>query len=182
MATTLAGKLPTTAAIAFAALAVLTTGPTLIEIAERAEPADAGAYYTATFTGYAMGARYGASGAEVSIGHFAGHHPSYCPGDPSSWWPWYTHIRSTYPQGPFAHPGTGGTFYLTDFYLTDTGDPYCTMGNYWVDLYFGRHKRSWESCTCPGVGPGFCYTSAYVNHCNSATNYGIHYNTQYYKY
>src|SRR3990172_6205079 len=102
--------------------------------------AGAGAYYYGTFSGYAMGNRYGASGQEVSIGYFANHHPSYCPGDPSAQWAYGTHIKATNSQGPFRHPGTGGTFYLTDFYLYDIGDLTCSMGNYWADLYFGRHK------------------------------------------
>ncbi len=134
-----------------------------------------------TFTGYAMGNQYGAAGVEVAVGHFANHSPTYCPNDPAAPWPFGTQITTASQQGPFHNPSSGSSYYRYTFYLEDTGDTSCSMGNYWADLYFGRHKRSSEPCYCGGVS-GYCYTSTVVNHCTDATNYGAPTNVLYRRY
>lgn len=128
--------------------------------------------YAAWHTGYAMGNRYGAAGIELLRGDFANHSPSWCPNDPAAYWQFGTYIREDQSITLPLQTYPGGTAY-TYFRLEDIGDPYCTQGNYWVDIYFGRWKLPSQQCCCPGViCPGFCYNSNYNNSCTWATDFG----------
>lgn len=122
-------------------------------------------------TGYAMGNLIGGGQVEVVQGDFASHHPSYCPGDPAAWWPYGTWITTVGSVGPFHNGSNGTTYYTSNFYLYDVGDPNCLEGNYWADIYFGRYKLSYQACNCSGSPSGTCYNGV-VNHCNDASNWG----------
>lgn len=127
------------------------------------------ASYSGWFTAYAMGNQYGGAGVEISQGHFANHYYVWCPNDPSAYWTWGTRITT---PSIAQHNSAGQTVYYSTFYLEDVGDPTCSQGNYWVDIYFGRWRRSSESCNCPGVtSPGYCKVAS-ANSCTDATNYG----------
>ncbi|MDY6877749.1 MAG: hypothetical protein SWK90_16325 [Chloroflexota bacterium] len=135
----------------------------------------AGSYY-GKFTGYAMGNQYGGAGVEIQQGHFANHYYNWCPDDPAAWWGWGTRIDTPSIE---QHNQAGQEVWYSTFYLYDVGDPTCSQGNYWVDVYFGR----WEPrppgdpnyCCCSGVpSPGYCYAGA-VNSCTDAINFGYHY-------
>jgi hypothetical protein len=134
-------------------------------------------WHWAFFTGYAMGNRYGASGVEVVQTHFAKHSSQYCPNDPASWWAWGTRI---YLDGdrPVMHNRYGQVVGYSDYYLHDKGDLTCSMGSYWVDLYFGRWKPYSDPCTCPSAG--VCYIGA-RNTCDDALAFDLP-QRHYYKY
>lgn len=128
------------------------------------------------FTGYAFGNATGASGNPVENGDFANHSPVNCPGDPAANWTWGSHIGFVTPSTIAEHNEWGSTTWYTGAYLEDAGDPSCSQGNYWADIYFGRHKKDTDPCDCPGSpSPGFCrndqagYTG---NACVDATNFG----------
>lgn len=136
----------------------------------RPSAADAGTF-SGPFTGYAMGNLQGASGQVLQTTDFANHHPNYCPNDPAAWWPYGTVIIEDeiiiYPDG------SGDVFFSRVSTLKDIGDFNCVMGNYWVDIYFGRWKRSGEACSCPGVvSPGVC-SLGQDNSCNWAIAFGV---------
>lgn len=131
-------------------------------------------YYGATATGYAFGSWGGASPwlGELTQGHFANHSSSWCPTDPAAYWPFGTWIWDFSP-GPMMFQGDGSVIWPTSFMLRDIGDPSCTRGNYWVDIYFGRYKNPWDSCDC-GNSTERCYISyAYVNNCQDALAWGV---------
>ncbi len=125
--------------------------------------------YSGWFTGYAMGNRYGGAGVELAQGHFANHYYLKCPNDPAAYWTWGTRITTP----PISMQNQAGQDYTrTVFYLYDVGDFTCSQGNYWVDIYFGRYRRSGETCECPGVvNPGYCYVAS-TNSCTQARNFG----------
>jgi len=121
------------------------------------------ATYSGWFTGYAMGNRYGQAGVEVRQGHFANHSPTYCPGDPAAYWSWGTRIDTPW-IGMIT--GEGWPYARNTFYKYDGGDTSCSLGNYWVDIYFGRYRYPGQSCDCPGSpSPGDCY-NANSNSCD----------------
>lgn len=126
--------------------------------------------YQGWWTGYAMGNRYGASGALLGLGHFANHHPNDCPEDPAAWWPYDTFIDIA--VGIPLKNCVGTTFYFQVFILKDIGDPECRQGSYWVDVYFGRCKKPTDPCSCPGVTTTVCDSSNTVNSCTNATYFG----------
>ncbi len=134
-------------------------------------------HYAGWFTGYAMGNRYGGAGVELRQGHFANHYYRWCPNDPAAWWTWGTRIDTDSPIRQSTQ--SGGSIYYSTFYLEDVGDPSCSMGNYWVDIYFGRWENRPPSdpnyCYCSGVpSPGFCYAAS-ANSCSDAINFGRQY-------
>jgi hypothetical protein len=136
----------------------------------------AGHYY-GYFTAYAMGNRYGGAGVEITQGDFANHYYNWCPNDPAAWWLWGTHITTD--SSIAQHNSGGGTVYYSSFYLEDIGDPTCSQGNYWVDIYFGRWENKSPSdptyCYCGGVtSPGYCYTGT-KSSCTDAVNFGRQY-------
>jgi hypothetical protein len=126
--------------------------------------------YSAWFTAYAMGNRYGSSGYEVVQTSFANHLPDYCPDDPAADWLWGSNITT---QNSIGMQNVNGTWmYYTVFYLRDGGDLSCSQGDYWVDIYMGRYKKSTDSCNCPGSpSPGYCL-NAVPNSCTNATDFG----------
>ncbi len=147
----------------------------VLAIGLHGSPASA-ASHTAKFTGYAMGNRVAGAGVEVRQGHFANHYRAYCPNDPASSWPFGTRIDT---PPIYLHDQSGYPYSRTAFYREDVGDPNCTMGNYWVDIYFGRWETRPTSdpnyCCCTGSpSPGYCYYNppAY-NSCTDAGNFSI---------
>jgi hypothetical protein len=133
------------------------------------------ATYSGWWTGYAMGNRYGASGYEVYQGDFANHPPNKCPNDPAAFWAWGTQI--TLSAGVAMQDQNGLPVIYHYFYLYDNGDPTCSQGNYWVDVYFGRYLFSGQSCNCPGSpSPGYCIVAS-TNSCTQAQNFGRSYKT-----
>jgi hypothetical protein len=132
-----------------------------------AGPADA-THYSGTHTGYAMGNWTGAHGTNLYASAFANHSSSYCGSDPASYWSFGTTI---YEDSAISYPEADGSYWSSDVAtLEDIGDLYCTMGSYWVDIYFGRWKRSYESCSC--IGSDQCSTASNANSCSVAINFG----------
>lgn len=133
------------------------------------------AHYNGWFTAYAMGNRTGADpNVELTQGHFANHYYQWCPGDPAAFWLWGTRIDTDAPIGMSSQ--WGGQVSYSTFYLHDIGDPTCSQGNYWVDIYFGRWENRPTSdpsyCCCGGVTcPGFCYAAG-ANPCSNAQVFG----------
>jgi hypothetical protein len=129
------------------------------------------------FTGYAMGNQNGSSGNQVYTGDFANHSPSYCPNDPAASWAYGSSISLVSPSSILEHSAGGANTYYSWLVLEDLGDLSCSEGNYWADVYFGRHKPSTDSCNCPGSpSPGYCETDygGYTgNACTDATNWGV---------
>lgn len=133
------------------------------------------------FTAYAFGNATGASGNPVEIKDFANHSPQYCPNDPAAYWTYGSTISIVDPDYILLHNEWGSNFFYEIFILDDLGDLSCSQGNYWADIYHGRHKNSYEPCDCPGSpSPGFCrnnqagYTG---NACNDAINFGRYWAT-----
>ena len=141
------------------------------------------ATYYASVTGYAF-ASTSASGVTLQQNHFANHPPRTMCGYPPSrdWsgdWPWGTQITMA---NPVTQKNVNNVAYTRRvFYLYDNGDPYCTQGMNWADLYFGRYKQNPTSnCTCPGVSPNSCIAgNNNVNNCTDAVNFGSA--TRYYR-
>lgn len=126
--------------------------------------------YTAWVTGYAMYNYIGANWPyEVIQGDFANHDPGLCPQDPAAYWTWWTWIQMADPPYVVQHDSNGDYLYRSWFRLNDTGDPTCSQGNYWADLYFGRWKPDSDPCFCEDVGQ--CYWGVY-NVCADAINFG----------
>ncbi|MFZ3070354.1 MAG: hypothetical protein WA110_04440 [Anaerolineaceae bacterium] len=121
----------------------------------------------ADFTGYAMGNEY-VYGHLLSQGDFANHLKGYC-NDPAADWQNGTEIYTS--DWIQMRNQSGSSVYYSRFVLRDVGDLNCLMGNYWVDIYFGRYKYSNQVCSCPGVSNSIC-TNAYANSCTDATNFG----------
>lgn len=118
--------------------------------------ADAQSQVQGWFTGYAFGNANGAGGP-VNNGDFANHNPQSCPDDPSAYWTWGSQISTVSPPSIEEHNEWGSTTWFAWFYLWDTGDLSCSQGNYWADIYFGRHKLAADPCDCPGSpSPGVC--------------------------
>jgi hypothetical protein len=133
--------------------------------------------YTGTFTGYAMGNLYNGQGLEIYQTDFANHFYDYCPNDPAAAWPNGIHITTS--NAITLHDAAGYPYTQTTFWLNDVGDFQCNMGDYWVDIYFGRYRRSGEACSCNN-GNEVCWTN-YSNSCSDATNYGRHLYQEYSK-
>ncbi len=132
------------------------------------------ASYTAYVTGYAF-ASTSASGFPMVQGRFANHPPgTICNGsrDWSGDWPWGTRITMIYPIT--LRNSSNSAYTRSDFYLYDNGDPTCSKGMNWVDIYFGSYKQNpTVNCTCPGVSPTSCTAGTNnVNNCTDATNFG----------
>ena len=132
--------------------------------------------YYAKVTGYAF-ASTSASGMTLQQNHFANHPPQTMCGNPpirdwSGDWPWGTQITMANPVTQRTVSNVAYTRRV--FYLYDNGDPYCTQGINWADLYFGRYKQNPTSnCTCPGVSPNSCIAgNNNVNNCTDAVNFG----------
>jgi len=126
--------------------------------------------YSGWFTGYAMGNRYGGAGVEIRQTHFANHYYEWCPNDPAAWWGWGTRITTSPPIA--MHDAYGRQISYSRFYLYDVGDPSCSQGNYWVDIYFGRFKPDFDPCDCPrSPSPGYCKPGAW-NSCWDAITFG----------
>lgn len=126
--------------------------------------------YTGTYTGYAMGNLNGAAGIELVQGHFANHSNNWCPGDPASFWAFGTGITTQSPSYVNMHNQNGSTYSRAYFELRDIGDLQCTMGNYWVDAYFGRWKPQADACSCNN-GTEVCYLGT-ANTCTDAKTFG----------
>jgi hypothetical protein len=133
--------------------------------------------YQGKFTGYAFGRQY-VAGGELGQGDFANHYVGHCPNDPAAHWAFGSRIDT---PAITLHDQIGRPYTRAYFYLKDSGDPQCTMGNYWVDIYFGRwetrpvHDPSW--CICPGSPPpsegGVCWHNTLaVQSCYDAGNFG----------
>ncbi len=121
-------------------------------------------------TGYAMGNLY-AGGGQVIQGSFANHPTAPCPSDPAAHWPFGTWIYNVSPV-VVTLDQYGDPAFRTSFVLRDVGDYQCQMGSYWADFYFGRFKPAVDTCVCPGVPAGVCYTGQY-NNCTNAINWGV---------
>jgi hypothetical protein len=135
------------------------------------------ANYQGWMTGYAFGHVYGASGAVIMQTDFANHSPEYCPGDPAAYWPWGTYISLvSNPSVIYLSNAQGQYRPVTSFDLWDNGDPSCSMGNYWVDIYFGRYTIWPSYCDCPGSPPGSCVYGV-KDSCEDAMNFGRHWAT-----
>ncbi len=132
-------------------------------------------YMYKKITAYAFGRYLGAANRPMQQGNFANHPAGFC-GDPAADWPWDTSISFPY-NSITMHQYDGNTFQLWTFTLTDNGDAGCTQPTYWVDIFFGSYKRSWEPCdtSCAGVPDPYCVDVPYQN-CNSCTdarNFGV---------
>lgn len=132
-------------------------------------------YLNKKITGYAFGRYLGAANRPMQQGNFANHPPGYC-GDPAGNWAWDTSISFPY-NSITMHDYNGNSFQKWTFTLTDNGDAGCTQPTYWVDIFFGSYKRSWETCdtSCAGVPDPYCVNVPYQN-CNSCTdarNFGV---------
>lgn len=129
---------------------------------------------TSTFTGYAYGNLQGSGGKELIQSDFA-NHPSGCPNDPAASWPYGTIIETLNPKTVTLYSGSGSPTAHEFFWLYDTGDPACTMPNYWVDIYHGRNATQSEynsGCPCEGSPfPGVCSPTSRSN-CQDAENFG----------
>ncbi len=130
--------------------------------------------YSAIATGYAFGSA-SASGNALQQYNFA-NHPSktMCNKvlDASGDWPWGAQITMANPvvQRNWDNTLTSRRVFL----LADNGDPSCSKGANWVDLYFGNYKQNaTQNCTCSGVPNPRCVTGTnYVNNCTDAVNFG----------
>ncbi|MGI8553421.1 MAG: hypothetical protein ACR2PL_21955 [Dehalococcoidia bacterium] len=120
----------------------------------------------------------GAANIEVIQGYVANHSSSLCPNDPASTAPFGSTV-SIAPRYAVLHDQNGNNVNYTGFYLEDAGDPQCTQGNYWVDVYQGRFEpggpRYYE---CPSGAPGQSYYGV-PNNCDDARNFGSNHNQQY---
>ena len=124
-------------------------------------------------TSYAMNLITGQCNCEVFQGYIANHSRYYCAGDPSSYWPFGTAIQLDPGYWMQIHDYYGNPINLTYFALEDTGDPYCTQGNYWLDGYMGRYS---PSATPPSSyywcnAPGYAYVG-YHDSCVDAIYWG----------
>jgi hypothetical protein len=116
-----------------------------------------------------MGSLQGGAGVTLVQGHFANHHYQMCPNDPAAQWSYGTRITTSSWIGMKDYRDQ--VYYRNIFYLYDVGDFSCSQGNYWVDIYFGRYRKSGEVCSCPGVSNSVC-TVANTNSCSQAINFG----------
>jgi len=130
----------------------------------------AATWYYSEYTGYAFGNWNGSSGSQVYASDFANHSSSQCPGDPAAYWSFYTYIYHEYAIGYSNSDGTGWDTDVSQ--LRDTGDFSCTQSNYWVDIYFGRWRRSYEACNCNNGAVENCYVASNANACSDAINFG----------
>jgi hypothetical protein len=130
---------------------------------------------TGNWTGYAYGNCCGGGGS-IDQGTFANHLQGDCPGDPAAGWPWNSSIIMVSPPRLNVYDGNGNPSFAGSFVLRDIGDRTCSEGNYWVDIYYGRHANSAEynaGCSCPGVPvPGVCDLASHSN-CQDAMNWGV---------
>jgi hypothetical protein len=143
------------------------------------------ATYQATMTGYAFGNQTGADTShDLAQGDFANHPPNACydqndpnnhPKDSSGDWPWGTAIQldspTTVTEWEELPNGKDESVDYAELMLHDNGDPGCTQGYFWVDIYFGRFKQVSQSCVCSGSPNGVC-TDSHLNNCQDATNWG----------
>lgn len=122
------------------------------------------------FTAYAMGNLYGAdSSQQLSPGGVAVHRVSGTTGTPVI--PFGTLITLT--NGSISIPDSTGTAVVrTQFRVRDLGDFQNVRSPYWVDVYFGRYRRSGDACSCPGVNNSQCVVAS-TNSCTNATNFGL---------
>jgi hypothetical protein len=136
------------------------------------------ANYNAWMTGYAFGNLYGASGAVVAQTDFANHSSTYCPSDPAASWPWGTYIYLvSNPSVIYLSNAKGQYWPVTAFDLWDKGDPQCQMGNYWVDIYFGRYTWTPSNCNCQNSPPNGCCVYGTTNNCQDAINFSSNWAT-----
>ena len=130
------------------------------------------------FTGYAFGNATGANGTPVENRDFANHTPVKCPGDPAAQWAYGSTITTIDPASITEWNEWGSATGYVWFILEDTGDFSCSQGNYWADIYFGRHKLAVDPCDCGGVDPsGFCrddQAGFTGNACTDALNFGFY--------
>jgi hypothetical protein len=158
---------------AFITLTVVMLGVTLIGAGNTSR---AQSQVSGWFTAYAFGNQIGASGSQVYNGDFANHTPAYCPGDPAASWRYGWQITLITPSTITEHSAGGATTYFGWLRLEDAGDLNCSQGNYWADVYHGRHKLSTEPCDCSGSpSPGYCendYGGYTGNACTDALSFG----------
>lgn len=131
-------------------------------------------------TGYAMGA-LGYGPHTFTRGDVATHPLNYC-GDPAGSWARGTQLNMTSGIPIPSYSGFNPYYDIFwNFKKWDTGDIYCEMPIYWLDIYFSRYIRTGEACSCPGVTtpPGSCYSGASTNSCTNATVYGLQYKSYY---
>jgi hypothetical protein len=153
--------------------ATFLTAMALVGLFIVAVPGHATTWYSGkTSTGCAFGSYTGQGSGQLTIGHFANHYAPYCPADPAASWGNGTWITGFSPA-PTMYQGDGSVVYPSAFELHDIGDAYCVRSNYWVDLYFGRYKNPWDSCSCYNATE-YCYTGYnYVNNCQDASAWGV---------
>lgn len=132
---------------------------------------------TAIMTGYAFAnPSNSASGISLVQGeHFANHPPGplgigcgYM--DPAANWAWNTQITMVSPAVVY-FPTPTYRYARSSFKLADNGDPTCSKGAYWADLYFGNWKRTNDTCWCDNFT--YCYPDWSVyNSCEDAYSWG----------
>lgn len=143
--------------------------------------------YWVSSSAYAMNAQYGANQTEVTVGQVAVHPATQgC----VSCGPIIAYGTRIYldsrgdPPGYVDIPGSGGTpTRYTSFIVNDVGDIWWSgfpTQPYWIDIYFGRWRRSGENCYCGGT-QNFCILGS-TNSCDNANGYGIHSGGWYYYY
>jgi len=140
------------------------------------QPAFSASNVNGYMTGYAFGNQTGASGNVIVQQDFANHPYSTCPNDPAAWWAWGSRIDVSSPS-IYLKASNGNSYRQYVFYLEDDGDPTCSEGNYWADIYFGRFTPTPSSCNCTGSpSPGYCI-KATPNNCTDAKNFSTHWST-----
>lgn len=125
-------------------------------------------YANKPFTAYAHGHQNGAFGA-INQGDFANHSFSFCPGDPAASWPAGSQITT---PAVTMHDAGNVPYNRTTFRRRDTGDPGCTVANYWVDIYFGHFIYPGNPCQCPGSATTnvYCVTAS-SNSCSDTYSF-----------
>jgi len=133
------------------------------------------ANYNATMTGYAHAYNLGsASGADLVAGHFANHPAGACAsvgGDPAASWGWNTQIIIVNPSSVPFRFSNNSSYSRTSFIKKDRGDPNCTKGKYWADIYFSHAKHPISGCRCGGF-TSCTLGSNNVNNCDQAVDWG----------
>ncbi len=128
--------------------------------------------HNAKMTGYAFAYNLGsASGANLVQGHFGNHAPNLCPSDPAAFWAWNTNITMVSPSSVSMKNSSNTSYNRSSFTLKDNGDPSCSKGNYWADIYFGSFKNPLSGCSCNGFTSCAAGTNG-VNNCTQAVNWG----------
>ena len=119
----------------------------------------------------------GASGDYDWAGDFANHPPGGCnPDDPAGYWAWNTRIDMVTPSSVPFRFSDNSSYTRSSFYLNDNGDPNCSMGHYWADIYFSHAKQPLSGCYCDGFTSCVLGSNG-VNNCQQAIDWGSSYRT-----